>query len=559
MDDRVTRLEASVATLTAEIADLRGRLARLEQPAADVDVADPLQALTELEGTTVQGWLGLVGRTLVVMGGAYLLRALTDAGVWPAPLGVGIGLLYGAPWLLLASRAGARGAHLDALCHGFATALIGYPLVWEATLRFQVLTAPQSAALLAALTSAAFVLSSARDLYSLAAIVTLGALAAGFGLAAATGHWIPYTLLAIGVGLWTLWLGYLRNWTILRWPAALVANVMIVAAAGRAGNTPGPVLIVQLVMLVGYLASFGLRTLVRDRAVIPFEAVQSAGVLVTALGGAILVLSSNHASLLPVGLVTLLLAAGGYAVAFTFVARRRHARNVLYYSFLALALAMVGVVLCAGQTAGSIAYAAMAVTGAALARRSRRQILFVHATILTMGAAMMSGLLTGATLALLAPRGWTVPDAPALVALATAAILVSRPLRDPIEGWPGVASCLRFLLVSLCTWTGMGVAVSALASLLAGGGSVDPALLDTVRTAVLATATVAVARAGREPGGREAGWLMYPFLALTGLKLLVVDFPNGRPSTLFIGLALYGAVLITGPRLMRRQQTIQRT
>ena len=46
--------------------------------------------------------------------------------------------------------------------------------------------------------------------------------------------------------------------------------------------------------------------------------------------------------------------------------------------------------------------------------------------------------------------------------------------------------------------------------------------------------------------------LVYPLLIVIGLKLLFADFPQGRPQTLFVALALYGFTLIAGPRLMRR-------
>jgi hypothetical protein len=40
---------------------------------------------------------------------------------------------------------------------------------------------------------------------------------------------------------------------------------------------------------------------------------------------------------------------------------------------------------------------------------------------------------------------------------------------------------------------------------------------------------------------------------LTGLKILFVDFPQGRPSTLFVALGLYGVALILTPRLSKRE------
>ena len=58
---------------------------------------------------------------------------------------------------------------------------------------------------------------------------------------------------------------------------------------------------------------------------------------------------------------------------------------------------------------------------------------------------------------------------------------------------------------------------------------------------------------GRSRHLREASWLVYPVLALGALKLLVEDFPAGRPMTLLVALALYGGALIAAPRLRRRR------
>jgi hypothetical protein len=40
-----------------------------------------------------------LGRSFIILGGAFLLRALTDAGAWPPGVGVALGLLYGLTWL----------------------------------------------------------------------------------------------------------------------------------------------------------------------------------------------------------------------------------------------------------------------------------------------------------------------------------------------------------------------------------------------------------------------------------------------------------------------------
>ena len=59
---------------------------------------------------------------------------------------------------------------------------------------------------------------------------------------------------------------------------------------------------------------------------------------------------------------------------------------------------------------------------------------------------------------------------------------------------------------------------------------------------------------GRREAWREAGWLVYPVLAATALKILLEDLPRGRPATLFLAFALYGAALVAVTRRRHRER-----
>lgn len=117
-----------------------------------------------------------------------------------------------------------------------------------------------------------------------------------------------------------------------------------------------------------------------------------------------------------------------------------------------------------------------------------------------------------------------------------------------------MASGLRFVVILALVWVAGGCVTGYLAPLLAGqpDGSANPGALATVRTAVLAVAALLTAWLSRQERFREWSWLLYPLLVGIGLKMVVQDFKDSRPATLFIALALYGAALILAPRIRRR-------
>jgi hypothetical protein len=548
MQERIARLESSVSLLHQEVGALRARIAVLEAGATlSPPVAVAATVIPEVDAALVEGWLALVGRTLVILGGAYLLRAMTSAQIVPYAAGVGAGLLYGAPWLLLAARAGSRGRLLDAFCYGVSTALIGYPLVWEATVRFAVFTPTESALLLGALTAAAFGLSAVWRLHSLAWIVTCGALASALGLAVVTDQWLPYTTLAIAVGLATLWLGYLRGWVLLRWPAALAADLMVVMLTGRPAGRFWLVLLVQVLPIAGYLGSFAARTLRKGRSIIPFEIAQSIGMLA-------LILPSLFAFVAPrtfmAAVIVLLAGLATYAVSYTMVERRAPLVNLFFYSLLALVLTAAGVSI-ATPALAPVLLGAAGVAAAIAARRRAPVVLWVQAALLIAAAMTGSGLLSAASTTLTAPLPfWSAPGVTAWMALACGlAALAVAPLRHgPIVHGIAIA---RLALAVIAVWALSGAVVYVLGMALARTPGWGPAWLATLRTGVAVAVTLGTAYASRRDGWREAGWLTYPMLVLLGAKLLTSDFPSGGPLTLFIALAAYGTALIAAPRALR--------
>jgi hypothetical protein len=565
--DSSPNLETRVAELAGALRSLEQRVAGLEQaraataarppapvrPAAPGDGPLPLPGLGEL--------LSLGGRTFLVLAGAFVLRALTDAGTLPAWLGAGLGFAYAGTWIAMADRAGGARRAWSAGFHGLAAAAIGFPLLFEATYRFKLFSPALGVLFLALLSGVALAVSVRRGLVGLAWIATVGGLLAALALMVPSGRVAPSTLYLVLLGAATLWIGYVKDWTGLRWPVALVADLAVVvlalrAVAPAAGEGPYTALAVQAALVILYLASIGARTLLLDRSVVPFEVAQTVGALAVGLGGAVLVAGHSGMGQAGFGLLCIALAGASYAVAFAVVEKRHRSRaNFAFYASAAVAFAVAGLGLLLPVPWMGLACAALAAAAAGLAHRRRRLVLAVHAAAYGVAASLGSGLLEHAAAALGNPAAVAGPPASAGAVLALLLVLASA--------WQAAGAAERghllerlpqLLLVAAAAVGASGLAAGWLAALLAGTGPAASAgAVAAIRTGVLSAVAIGLARLGRSPVWVEAGWLAWPALGVGLLKILLEDLPRSRPATLVLSFAFYGAALILVPRLWLRR------
>ena len=108
------------------------------------------------------------------------------------------------------------------------------------------------------------------------------------------------------------------------------------------------------------------------------------------------------------------------------------------------------------------------------------------------------------------------------------------------------------MVLAVLLVVGCGAAVMAAVAPAIVGMPPEAGVLATVRTAVLACAAILLAVATRFERLAELGRLLYPVLALGGLKLVIEDFRYSHAGTLFVALALFGIALVAAPRLARR-------
>jgi hypothetical protein len=549
IESRVADIERAVRALEARLDGVEGRSA---VPAQRRHIAIlPIDGSGSAEPARIDaiGALTLVGRTLVLLGGAYLLRALTESRALPAPVGLALGFAYAAAWLVVADGTAIAGRTLSAVFYGATTTIIALPLLFEGITRFAIVDRIVGAAMLAGILLAVLGVAVHRRLQALAWIVVCGAVVTSVAITAASGFVLPFAVVDIAIGVATLWIGYTVDWVCLRCVPALVADVAVLALAYAASTLPpvarpGQIVSVQLMLFAGYLASIGVRTLVRGREINTFEAVQGAAALAIGFGGAVYVAQATGSGDGLVVAIGLICGAAAYAVAFAFVARRQGVhRNYYFYTSIALILVLASTA--AWDRSAALVWAALAVLVSWTARRAGHLALSWHGAIYVGAAAVGSGLVAAWPVAIGGAPAQT-QSIGAMVAVFAAACAC----------WAAPATASTRVLVRLPR---LAVALIATASALAALVSAalmmsnDPGLIATARTAALVSAAVAAASVGRFPRFAEAGWLMYPLLVVGGMKLVLEDLPRSRPATLFIALAVYGTALIAAPRIAARR------
>jgi hypothetical protein len=564
-DDVRSRLE----TVEQELRVLRARLDRLDTAAGTAVESLAAPAIAEAPGRPPSGpgagapaaplgvgALALAGRVLLVLAGAYLIRTLSDARALSLEGGAALGLAYALAWTLLAHRNAAAGHRAAATVHGLTTGLIAYPLLWETATRFRVLPPPLALLLTTGVFAAALLLSSRHALAVVAWGSTGLAVGSTLALLAAT-HDLGMSVLALlGQAAVVESLAHARSWQGPRYLTAIGANagtLVLIWLAGRPQGlpegypplAPGAAVTLALALPALYLVSVAARTLRAGLSATGFDVAQFAVAVAIGFRGAERILAAQGTSTALLGGAAMVLGLLGYGVAFTFVERRRgHDVNFYFYSTAGGLLTFFGTMELLGAGGRSVVCAAVALTAAWLGERFGRTTLRSHAAAFLMAAGVVSGLLRVAWDGLFGtPR---VPD-PAALAVCAAAVAAYGVLAGGAtrSAW-SAASRAVVGLVGVWSLTGLG------GGTLAVSLGLSPAVLAAVRTGVLASSAVALAAASRRWRLIELPGLAYAVLVAGAVKLVVQDWPLGRPGELAVALLLYGSALLLAPRLCSR-------
>jgi hypothetical protein len=554
------------------IADLESRLARVEErlsilegeaPAGAPVADEPLSEVTVADRVVASAPTH-IGHTLLIFGGAYLLRAITDFQFVATGLGLLMGAIYALFWLFMAWRKSAVETHrITAAILGALSIVLMMPLLLEAVQHFKLLSGPQSAMALAVYCVLALGVALRRDMRTLAWLTTAGCIATALGIMIVSHSAYVVATLLILLGLATLWIAYLKDWIGLQWLGAVGANGVVLGMAGLSTTDkwsiePQTAALFATFLLLTYLVSFVYRTHGSGHSVAFFEPMQTLAASAIIFAAAIMAAQAGQFGLGLMGVLSILVGGSAYALAFSPETRRKRGRNFFFYSTLGLVYVLVGSGLMLPHRAAAILWALLAVLMAVLSGRTGRVALSLQCTLLLVAAGIHSGILSTGLHALAGGAGVDWPALlgnHAVVAIATVACLFI-PVAQQSERWGKLAGLPQLIVLGLSVWEVGGLMVVVLAPSLAAAGSAEPnlAVLASVRTVVLSLASVTLAVWSRYWRWPEARWLAYPLLILVAIKLFAEDFPHGHAASLFVSLAFVGGAVLLVAKVIKRDK-----
>ena len=245
-DDRFRDLSETIEKLPESVRTLDNRVSSLEnrEPASV-----PFETPPEIEAETLVGEFeftrpsaprvfSLLGRSILILGGAFLLRALTDGGTIPPLVGFALGLAYTLALIFLSDRALRLGDESGATALGVTAAVVAFPFLYETTAVLKLVSPLTGGLILMVISGIALASAWRRSVRLLSWVYSMAALTTALAMGIAAGAPEFYAALLLVLGVVTMLLAYTRKWHIQRWVVAFCANLVIYRLTVLATNPP---------------------------------------------------------------------------------------------------------------------------------------------------------------------------------------------------------------------------------------------------------------------------------------------------------------------------------
>jgi hypothetical protein len=567
LPDAVERLTNRLETLERRVYALEHfSEAAVPAPAFKSDFSPGAQTVETRFIAPAGGMFSVLGRAMLGMAGAYLLRAVAEASLLPRPAVAAIAIVYAILWLVWAARVPA-GAWFASITYACTSALILAPMLWELTLRFKVLPVAMTAGVLGVFVIAASALAWKRNAASVLWIANLTAAAVALTLSIATRELMPFIaalLLMVLIGEYAA--GQNRESGVR--PLVVLAADLSVWALIYIYSSPAetrpdyPVvgtaelLAPGLILFLIFGTSVVLKTAVKKKTITVFETVEAMIAFLLAACGWLYFGPVGGATAL--GVFCLVLSAVGYAAVFAIFDRVRFTdrRNYVVFACWSAALFLAGGWLCLPPLGVALCLGAASIIAAVLGVRLKKLTLEIHSVVYLVAAAAVSGLLEYALRAL----AGTLPGAPAwsvcFVAIC-AALCYAAGMAGGGESWK--QQILSIVSATVAIGAAAAMLVEGLMGLAALRIVPGPQHLAFLRTLTLCAAALALAFCGSYWRRKELTGMGYAMLALVAVKLVFEDLRLGHLEFIAASIFLFAVTLIAVPHLARMGQKTKDT
>jgi hypothetical protein len=511
------------------------------------------------------GAVPVVGKAVLGIAGAYLLRAIAESGAIPKFPILIVAIVYAALWMVWAVRTHPVN-RFASVTYGITSALILSPLLWESTVRFQVLAPAFAAVVLVAFAVLGLALSWKLNLQLIPWVATLATVITAVALIIATHELVPLTAALLAVALATEAAACLDHRLSLRAVPAIAADfavwllVYVMTSAdgvpeGYHAAAPATITLLCLILFAIYGASIVLRSFALRRQITLFEIGQGALAFLLAAFGT---MRATHGSAGPaLGVLALLLAVICYWGALSRFTDEAYARNRRVFATYAAALLLSGSYLLLAANLRVPFLCLAAVAAAFVYARTGKLSLGMHASFY-LGAAATASSLPNWTASALTGTVPAAPDSGVWILTVSSALCYifgsQKTAATPAEGHPK-RRLLWVLPAILVGFAAAALAVVAVVWLAAGRLELTPSRLSVVRTIVNCALALTLGFLGSRWQHVELGWVAYAAVAFGTLKLLFEDLRFGNAASLVVSLLFYGLILILLPRLTRRGGT----
>ncbi len=550
---RVGALEERVQALEGESrrADARVEAEALASP-PDLSPEQPHERLTAV--------FAVLGRAMLGIAGAYVLRALAASESMPRLVVAAVAIVYAIAWLVGASRVDAARRFAGGL-YAATSALILAPMLWELTLRFNVLSPALAAGVLALFVGVATVLTRKQKNSPIFTVAYAAAAATALALSIGAHSMSAFiVLLLLMLAVCEVW--YKRAAS-LRVMVAVTADLAIwillfLYHSPSSTRTDYPemstaaLLLPALLLFLVHVASTAWRSELLRKKLAAFDVLQVMIAFLLAACSLLFFVPGIGAAI--VSIAIFVLAAGCYAGAFLLLKRGGQARNFHVLGMWAMGLFLTGLFwrLPPNGTALILSIAALAciVLGVRIESRS-----FEFYGVIYLAAAAATCGLMDYTLQALA--GEMPRHTPWIVLLVSACALLFYAAGKERVGEAWQEQILHFIPA----W----ITVCSIAALLARGCVGMASLLvtpDLYHVAFLRTLTVCLIALALALGGSlwkrlEMTRIAYIALFFAAAKLLFEDLRLGRLEFIAASIFLFAVTLIAVPRLARWGQKQQ--